>query len=367
MLVLAGACGPSEVSKGRRVELVELESVDIVRRLRETGTVAARALVPVRAPLGGTVIALAAREGERVAAGEVLATVELEPAERIRYLGTRVTVLQDSLALAGAVEEQTRKTRLAGEGRVSEMELELAAAEVEVLRAKLELGRVQLRAIEGQSGGARRVREGRADLLAPIDGTVLRRSVEVGEVVAPKAGVVGAGRELFLIGDIDPLEVHCRVDQADVRHVRLGAAVRVRVDALPEAPLSGVVGHLSPAAVDARDGGERVEFEARIDLVDPPAEVRPGMTCRIDLVLAEAHGVPGLPVESVRAVASGGWEVVLPESGGTVAVELGLRDEHRVEIKSGLSVGDRVVRYPVGSARGPDLPDSALLGRVGAG
>ncbi len=378
---VGGCRGPSPVQEKASAapELVAVKRVDITRRLRETGRVEARRSVGVRSRLGGRVESLPVEPGDRVEAGSVLATLRVESTEQIRYLTTRVAVLQDSIAVAEKSDALQRLVRLEQQGRSAGKELDLARAELELLRAKLELSRAQRAVLERDGGGAERIRQGLADICAPIAGEVLRRSVEIGEVVRPSLGTPGAGLgpELFRIGTTDELVVESRVDQEDVNSVVEGAPVSVVLDALPEEQFGGVVEYVSPAALPQPAGSDRVEYMVRILLHDPPPQVRPGMTCKIDLVLAEATGVAALPVESVRpreprgtdeVLSAGGdsaWEVLLPD-GSTRAVELGLRDERWVEIRSGVGVGDQVVRHPARESA-LDLPDPTLLGRIGGG
>ena len=367
MLVLSGGClGNSPPPEEEGLELVRVERTDIVRRLRETGSVHPRRSVSLCSRLGGTVLELGGEPGTAVRVGDVLATLEIEPAEHIRYLGTRVTVMQDSIRLAELGEALARKRRDAAKGRASSKEVELAAAELEVQSAKLELSRTQRRVIEKEGGGAERIRQGQADLRAPIDGVVLRRSIEVGEVVRPALSTAGAARELFLLGDLGELIVRSRVDQDDVNQVAPAAAVQVVFDALPGQPFEGLVEFISPASLPTSVAEDRVEYEVRILLIEPGPEIRSGMTCRIDLVLNEAEHVPALPVESLRRRPTGGWEVLLPDGRTTVPVEIGLRNEHWVEIRGGLEVGAEVVRHPV-TVGTMDLPDPSLLGRIGNG
>jgi RND family efflux transporter MFP subunit len=375
-----GGCGrvsPAQEDAGAPPEMIAVQRVDIQRRLRETGRVEARRSVGVRSRLGGTVEELRVEPGDRVEAGAVLATLRVESNEQIRYLTTRVAVLQDSLTVASKSEALARLERRLLDGRTAEKELDVARAELELLQAKLELSRAQRAALERDGGGAQRIRRGLADVRAPISGVVLRRSVEIGEVVrASLGGPGGLGPELFRIGEIDELVVKSRVDQEDVNTVSVGAPVAIVLDALPREQFSGVVEHVSPAALAQPVGNDRVEYFVRILLQDRPARVRPGMTCKIDLVLAEASAVAALPVESVRARRQGAddpavdadaptWEVLLAD-GSTRTVELGLRDERWVEIRSGIEVGTEVVRHPARESA-LDLPDPTLLGRIGGG
>ena len=364
--VVAGCGAPSRQTENQPA-VVTVQKIDIVRRLRESGSIAPRSSVVVRSRLGGTVAALAVAEGDLVEKGSVLATLNVEPNEHLRYLSTRVAVLQDSISFALALEERDRRKQLVREGRAAADELDLVAAELDVAQATLELRRTQLRTMEEEGGGAARVRVGAADILAPVSGTVLRRSLEIGEVVRSAFGTPGTSKELFTIGDLGGLVVHCRVDQADVKYVEPGAPVQVAVEALPDACFQGAVERVAVAAIQRPEGNDRVEFEVTIALEASAKRLKPGMTCRIDLVLDEALRVLALPVESVRSSESGGWEVLNRVAESPIAVELGLRDENWVEIKSGLDEGDEVLRYPRAELGPPDLPDPALLGRIGTG
>lgn len=363
--MLVGCDGQvSRVEEGQQPELVEVARGDVVRRLRATGKARPVRSVGLRSRLGGIARTISVEAGDFVEAGQVVAVLDVDPAEHIRYLTTRVAVMQDSLQVRLGREEVRLNQLYVSEGHVSERELQVSRAELEVAEARLDLDRRQLQLIEKEGGGAALVAGGEVSLRAPVAGAVLARRLEEGEIVRSAMTTPGVGRDLFEIGDFSAVVIHAKVDQMDVNLVRVGAPVLVGVEALSAARAEGTVAHVAPApAADARD---RVEYDVRVRMTSTIPGLRAGMTCRVDLVLDERRGVLTLPVESVRRRSDGTWETLVPEGSKyrSVAVELGLRDERRVEVISGLSEGQNVRRHPVQDA-GPALPDPGLLGRMG--
>ncbi|OGR57093.1 MAG: hypothetical protein A2X36_09770 [Elusimicrobia bacterium GWA2_69_24] len=172
-----------------------------------------------------------------------------------------------------------------------------------------------------------------APVPSTLDGVVARLYLDQGQNVTPQTPVA-------LV--VDPSQILARVDVPErfAGRVRLGLALRVKVDAYPDRAFPGTVTRVSPV-VDPATRSTLVE--ARIE--DAEGRLRPGMFGEITLVLARAGGVLAVPAESVTDGL--GWALFVVQDGRAVKreVELGVRSDAFVEIRKGLAPGESVVTF----------------------
>lgn len=315
--------------------------------------------VTVKAKVAGAIAELKVREGEFVKKGDVVAVID-SPALRFQLergkadqwaASQQAATTSPQLAaleaqarateasLKNARDEQARFARLASTGAVSPADLERATNNVAILeaqlmaqRAQVEGARVDLRA--RASGSSATVAElasrlADAEARAPIDGTVLVRLVDPGEVVPQNGALVS-------IGDIRKLVLECSVDEADIGRVRVGSKAAVSLHAFPKQIFHGEVFDIRPDADRAKKS-----FLVKVRLSDAPDGLRSGMSAEVNIIVAEHPNALLAPSEGVD-VANSVW-VVRGDRVERQAVEIGVRDMLRVEIVSGLAEGDQVV------------------------
>lgn len=145
---------------------------------------------------------------------------------------------------------------------------DLKAAEAQVRRAEVALKAASVRLREKKSlaeevkaawAQVQRLREHLANLqtqlrdtviTAPISGVVIRKSVEIGELVSSAISGFAQGTELVTIADLSQLVVKVRLNEVDVAWVYVGQPAEIRVDAVPEKVFKGSVSKIAPAALD---------------------------------------------------------------------------------------------------------------------
>ena len=186
----------------------------------------------------------------------------------------------------------------------------------------------QLREIEARIA-AQKDRLFDLDLVAPIDGVVLKSDATVGEIA-------GTGLEdvLFWVGEPRPLEISADVNEEDIAKVKIGQAVLLRHDGFTNQKLAATVSHLTPK------GDPRTKTFS-VDLAlpgDSPLQI--GMSVEANIVVKEALGVLLIPAEAIH-----NGQVLTVRNGRIkrIAVEPGIRGGRMVEIRSGLDVNADVV------------------------
>lgn len=337
------------------VTVEPVEAVVVEERIEATGQLVAVERAEIAAEVDGQVTELAVEEGSAVAEGDVVLTID---PERRALEGDSARALLDEAS--AAVREQEREyarvkelrgRKVASETKLDQTETALALARSRQLAAQARLGMAE-----------RALRD--ATVRAPFKGLIAQRFVSRGEYVS-------AGRKLFELVALDPIEVEFRVTEADSSRVALHQAVAVRVASHPDEVFTGKVHVVSPV-IDERSRTLRVK--ARIE--NSEGRLRPGLFARIDLGINTREGVVMIPEDAILQRADGA--VVFRASGDgrveRVVIETGVHRDGRAEVVRGIAAGDRIVtrgqfrladgqavslRTPAGEAVDVKAPDVA--------
>jgi RND family efflux transporter MFP subunit len=170
-------------------------------------------------------------------------------------------------------------------------------------------------------------------VLAPATGQVAERNARVGDVSS-------SSTKLFTIIQNGRLELLLKVPATDLKQIRPGQSVKIRSETNSKLSIEGKVREIEPLVNE-----ESRQATLRVDL---PAEdsLRPGMFLRAKITTSAAQGLT-VPSKAVLPQADGSSVVYRVQGDGTVKaqpVKLGeIMSGDRIEIKSGLSMGDRVV------------------------
>lgn len=231
---------------------------------------------------------------------------------------------------------------LAGPG-----EAELAAARAQVRQAEAQLEKLKAGSTEEELAAAQaQVEQARAGLRqaelalenatleAPTAGTVA-------SVGATEAELMSAAQPAVVLIDTSEFKIMLAIDETDVGQIEVGQPATITLDAFPGEELAGQVTEVSPAGT-IQQGIVTYGVTVRPDPTGLP--LRPGMTAGVDIIVAQKENVLLVPNRAIRSQ-EGKRVVLVPRGEETVPVEVetGLRNEQFVEIKSGLSEGDRVV------------------------
>jgi cobalt-zinc-cadmium efflux system membrane fusion protein len=284
----------------------------------------------------GRVASIRVRPGMEVHAGQVLA--EIESAEvgqaQAAYLSAAARRVSSQANLR-------RETELADRHVSSGRERELAEAQAASEEAELRAARQRLLAlglvrdeIEALAAGSNRA--GRVALRAPIDGTVITRSITLGQAVE-------AATDAFHIADLSRLWVQLDIFEKDVPYVYVGQKADLRTDAWPGEVFAARVAHIEPL-IDEHTRTARV----RIEFDNLKRRLRPGQ-----FVTAHLGGEPAgngrvvLAVPRSAVMTIDGRKVVFAEAAAGKylrrSIELGRVGGELVEVRSGVSEGENVV------------------------
>lgn len=332
---------------------VDAQRVDIgaIRTsISVAGVVQPARRVTVRTGITGRVTGIAVEEGQQVALGDILLRLDPTKAQAV------VRRSEAELASAEADAQAARASLLFNEEKTARLE-QLAARDLTAVEA-IQQARNQVQVHKARYAAAQeRVQQRRAALdaakddiaqtviRAPMAGTVVRLAVETGETVT--GSTYGPGTTVMHLADLTSMVVQAAVDEIDLPDIRAGLPVDVRVDALPDTVLTGRVtrlAHTVPADSPAGEGTS-VTFPVEITLTQAPPVVRPGMSAQGRVIIEAREDVIAVPIQAVLEDKAGAFvfRIVDQHLIHRTLVTLGLSDDARVEVRSGLQAGDMIV------------------------
>jgi len=319
-------CGeePASPPTAQPVVVQPVEGYDLVERIEATGELIARHRAVVAAEVSGRVTEVVRDEGADVEAGAVVIAIDPER-RRLEVADARAQLAQAEASLGEARREAERIRTLHGKGVASTARLEQVETELHLTRARLDAARARLGVAERALADAR--------VMAPFAGVVAERHVSAGEYVQP-------GTPLFELVALDPIEAEFSLPEKEAARVRIGQQVDVHVAPYPDTPFPAEVTFVAPT-VDHETHTLRV----RAALSNPDRRLRPGFYARVDLGVEQRTGVPMVAEEAVLQRADGAvvFRVTPDLRVERRVIETGIHREGRVEVRSGLAPGDRVV------------------------
>lgn len=411
-----------QTGKASRQDLTSLVTASGEIKPRNYINIGTNATSPAR------IVAIEVVEGQQVKKGQVLARLEsVQPeaevaAQRASVSSTEaesaaaeagVKVADDNIRTAEASVNRAKaelekarinfnRTRQLFEAKlIASQEYDQRRIEVTAMEAALneaELRVTQLRAQRAQtlaslSASQRRITVSQAQLrraqdvlqrtfsVAPIDGIVTNLPVRVGETVVP--GIQNSSSSLIMtIADMSLITAEVKVDETDIVNVKLDQVADITIDAIPNKVFKGHVIEIGNTAIlrstglaasqSAISSQEAKDFKVVVALDDPPAEIRPGLSCTAKVVTATRKNVVSIPIQALTVRTRGDLEA--PATGGVQAaeksnpaaekarkeeiqgvfiiqgetavfrkVDTGITGATEIEVTSGLNDGDQIV------------------------
>jgi membrane fusion protein (multidrug efflux system) len=310
------------------VTITRVARADISSTLTVTGTIAALPNQDVRVSslVPGRIARMMVAEGDHVQAGQALAGIEERPfLDQIQQ--AEAAVDQAEANLENSRLALTRNEDLFQRGIAARKDLEDARTQVSVGQAGLSQAQATL--------ALARLQLSRSRILAPLDGTLVKRFVSVGEQVD------GTGNQPILeVANLRQVELFGNVPGAYLGRMRLGQELNVSTDAFPGKAFKGRVVAISPAVDPATNVGLM-----RIRISNEAGLLRLGMFLSAQVPLETHANALVVPTEAVYRNESGQPQVYRLEGGEAVAVpvKLGIETQNRVELLSGVQAGETVI------------------------
>jgi len=271
--------------------------------LDATGYVTARRQATVSAKITGKVRTLLIEEGQSVAEGEILATLDDSEARaevslrRAQVEAARAGLAEIQSGLANAEREYLRQQELAARKLTSVSNLDAASTQAEALRARLASQKSQVKVTE-EALHAARVQLDNTIVRAPFAGVVTVKAAQPGEMISPISAGGGSIRTgIGTIVDMDSLEIQVDVSEAYINRVQAGQPVEAVLNAYPEWRIPAEVIAIVPTA-----DRSKATVKVRIALRAKDSRIVPEMGVRVAFLEEQQGSTASSSAPAVRGV-----------------------------------------------------------------
>ena len=327
-------------------------------------------VVEVHAKVSGYIRKIYVDIGDRVHAGQTLAVLDVpelnaqyraSASEALRS-GDQIDAAQHDVAHARSLHaalqadyQRLQKASAQQPGLIAEQELDNARSQAEASQAQVDAAQAEL---SGAKQGAdtttadeqrMAAMQSYTKVTAPLSGVITWRYADTGALIQAGTSSDTQSLPIVKLSQSDVLRLRVPVPEDAVRYVHIGEPMQIRVDALGSSFSGKVVRFTRNLDPSTRT------METEVDVPNPDLTITPGMYANTFLQLAQVQNVPTVPLTAVQGTGDTGTVLVLNGQNQVEQrqVQLGLRGSVLVQVKSGLSPGDRVIlgdpsRYPVG-------------------
>jgi HlyD family secretion protein len=374
---------------------------DLVSQVTASGEIKPRNYINIGANAMGRLTDIYVREGDHVRKGQLLARLESVQAEAdvqaqkaalssaeadaasaeaaVTAADENLRTAQASIDRAKAEVEQARSNfsraeQLFKEKLIARQEFDQRKADYDSLLAgvrEAEARLAQARAQRGQTASQldaaqKRVAQVRATVrrasdvlekhlaISPLDGVVTNLPVRVGETVVP--GIQNSPASLIMtIADMSLITAEVKVDETDIVNVKLDQIANITIDAIPDRTFKGRVTEIGNTAIlrstglaasqSAISSQEAKDFKVVIALDNPPAEVRPGLSCTAKITTATRQGILTIPIQALTIRQKGDLEPPSKRGVEAAAIPDPVKEKERREEVQGVFAisGDKAV------------------------
>lgn len=279
-LALAGCGKKTQIT----LETARVERGEISETVTATGTVESKTQVDVGTQVTGIIDKLYADYNDHVTKGQLIAEIEKTLLEsEVRSANANMESARATYEYAKANFE--RDKALHDKQLISDYEFETSQKEYYVAKTAYEKSQ------------ADRVRAAKnlnyAEIYSPIDGVVISREVEVGQTVVSSMNVAN----LFVIADLENMQVVGNVDEADIGQVKVGQAVTFTVDAYPDDEFHGTV---TQVRLNPTTESNVVTYEVIVDAPNPELKLIPGLTANLTIYVVREKDILTVPASALR-------------------------------------------------------------------
>lgn len=398
LILVAIAWIKGKSSDNYNVSTIEAEFRTIQETVIANGKIQPETEVIISSEVSGKILELPFKEGDRVKKGDLLVKINPDLAQsaldraqaalnnaRASKAGAEARLLQAEAQFKNNQTTLNRNQALYDKGAISKSEYDNVRAAFETAEAEVAAARENVKAasysIQSAQAGVKEAADSyeRTTIYSPMDGTISRLNVEVGEQVVGAMQMTGT--EIMRVANLDVMEVLTDINESDIVRINFQNRATIEVDAYLSRKFKGEVTEIANSAKSlgqVTDQATNFEVKIRIlqdsytDLIRgemPP--FRPGMNASVEINTRTKENVLAVPIECVTTRTdtsssstrssverimgeknSGSKEpitCVFVLSGNKAvirAVETGIQDDRYIEILSGLSEGEEVVSGP---------------------
>jgi HlyD family secretion protein len=271
----------------------------VVGRVTATGTLLATVTVQVGTQVSGRIQKLFADYNSEVKKGQIVAKIDpilyQAALDNTRANFAQAKAQVESARATAELNKKlyARELALQKDNLASQQDVETAETNMTVAEANVDVAKATLAQQEAQLHTAE-ANLMYTDIISPINGTVISRSVDVGQTVAASL----AAPTLFTVAeDLHKMQVNTNIAEGDVGRLEVGMDATFTVDAFPGRTFKGKISQIRNAATTLQNV---VTYDAVIDVVNDDLKLRPSMTANTTVVYAEKDDVLSVSNTAMR-------------------------------------------------------------------
>ena len=287
-VLLAAAC--KKEAPPVPYQALPVERRDIVVSAQASGTLQPDTTVEVKSKASGEILDLAVETGQVVKRGDLMVRVDPRiPRNAVAQAQADLEVAQARLTNANS--QKRRADELFKSQSITEQEheqalLDYANANAEVIRARVALDNAKDQLDD-------------TNVRAPINGTIIEKQVERGQVISSPTNDVGGGTVLLKMADLNLVQVRTLVDETDIGKVQPAMRATVTVDAFPNRPFAGTVLKIEPQAQTEQNV---TMFPVLVRIDNKEGLLRPGMNSEVEIHVGRRDSVLAVPNAALRTM-----------------------------------------------------------------
>lgn len=291
--------------------------------------------IEIKSKASGEIVALPVEEGRFVQKGDLIARLDQKDERSAVALAEADRVIAKAEQAQAELMFKRRKAlfqkKIISEEERDQISLQLAVAKGKVIQANTALDRARDRLDDSV-------------VRAPVDGVILQKYVEKGQIISSGVSNVSGGTPIVDIASMQSVYVEAGIDEIDIGKVAVGQLAVVVAEAYPDLRFQGKVIRISPEAKVAQNV---TLFDVIIEVENVDQKLKSGMNTHIQITTLEKKNILLAPVIALRASGSESrdknQQTVLLKTGDAFvsrSVTVGLSDFRQAEILSGLKEAD---------------------------
>ena len=244
--------------------------------------------IEIKSKASGEIVELPVEEGDFISQGDLIARLDQKD-ERAEVAQAQADFDIATAELKQAQSTFVRRNQLFQDNLISEeeqgqIELDLAVAKGKVIQASTTLERAQERLSE-------------AVVRAPIDGTILQKYVEEGQIIASGVSNVSGGTPIVDIADMSSVYIETGIDEIDIGKVQIGQFATVIAEAYPELAFNGEIVRIAP---EAKIEQNVTLFDVVVEVKNNDGKLKSGMNTRVEIEIVKKENVLLAPVITMQ-------------------------------------------------------------------
>jgi HlyD family secretion protein len=292
-ILLLGACS-EPVVEAAPIGKVAVERRDIVVDAQATGTVEPIEVVEVKSQASGLVLKMPVETGTNVQPGDLIVQIDTRDLKnQLDQAQADLRSSEASLEVAKAQKERSDelyKARIITAQENEQANLAYTQAQASVIRVRTSVNIAQQRLDE-------------ARVTAPVAGTIIAKTVALGQVIQSATSVMGGGSTIVTMADLSRVQMRAFMNETDIGKINAGQDARVVVDAFPDRTFRGSVEKVEPQAVIQQSV---TMFPVIISLANAERLLLPGMNGEVSVNVERKLNVIAVPNDAVRSMRDAG-------------------------------------------------------------